>query len=287
MEVVVNSGDASAKRAFADATCIAGRNKIGIQYLLWACKAYCNEHNYDGVILPKHEYIITYANGLDPNDTTNNAVLTTAGGYAYNAGPSSAQSRTTGGNKGRSSRNDIRFPNKLIIDFNYSSVKSLSYPIDRGDLIHIAYGYLTEIRNLEVVGDYRTSSWPVTSPAEFGETRRGVLVNRCKLCTLDNINVHGTVGYELSGKNGSPGDSYTDHDYKCGLFVEPTFNKDGSIKTEGSYGYIDYEGHIVSVPPLKTNRIGYLDNYDTNPDTLTYNQLKPIIDSVTNPNESN
>lgn len=159
-----------------DIVIAAAKNKIGLTFLLRACKAYCDEHNYDGVKLPKYDYIVTYANmkGNTLESTRSN---------------------------GRNSRNDIEFPKNLIIDFNYSSIKAFQTVANSGKIVAVYCGYRLELRNLSVVGDY--NNFPLTSHSD-GESKSCLQLFKCRFCTLNNVQVSYGCGYELTGGNGIP-----------------------------------------------------------------------------------
>ena len=207
----------------AKATCIAARNKIGLNVLLWACKAYCIKFGYDGVKLPKYEYIVSYANAIDFDDPTLNDMFSAAGwNYTViSASPSATYS-------GIISRNDIDTPSDIIIDFNYSSIKSLATRLKSGRLFRLSFARHTEIKNLEIVGNYPA----VLRCRGAYESQGGVNMSNCVLCTFDNLNVSRTHGYEMTG-NG------LDHN-QLQLNKTPQFTK---------FGYLSPKtGNPVSVP---------------------------------------
>lgn len=248
----------------AKATYTAARNKIGLKFLLWACKAYCNKikdnqnKSYDGVILPTYEYIVSYANGLDCSDQDVIDVFANESHYNYTIEPKSI----TAINDGHWLRNDIEFPNNIIIDFNYSSIKSLALNVHSGRLVTIFYGRLTELRNLEVVGDYAQY---YRLDGGIDETKGGVKLHHCVLCTLNNINISRTAGYELIGN----GISHTSLNVSTPEFTE--------------YGYINYEGNTVTVPLLKTDSNSYLNNndyFDVNWENIPLEHVDALVQSI-------
>lgn len=200
-------------------TIAAARNKIGITFLLRACKAYCDEHNYDGVKLPRYDYIVTYAN------LKGNTLESTRG-------------------NGRNSRNDIEFPKNLVIDFNYSSIKALQTSVKSGKLVVVYCGYRLELKNLSVVGDYNNFA---LANSNDGESKNCVQLFKCRFCILNNVQISYSCGYELTGGNGIPTeysrkgypfDTYGYIDYN-GVFnaVEPIktdlVNKDVTLDEDG------------------------------------------------------
>lgn len=249
----------------AKATYTAARNKIGLKYLLWACKAYCNEvrdnqgNGYDGFILPKYEYIVSYANGINCNNQDAVDVFANEPHYNYSIEPKSVNAVDSGSWY----RDDIDFPDRIIIDFNYSSIKSLALNVHSGRLVTISYGRLTELRNLEVVGDYASY---YRLDGGIDEAKGGVKLHYCTLCTLNNVNISKTAGYELVGN----GISHT------ALNV--------SIPTFTEYGYLDYEdGKHVDVTALETDGNGYLNNngyYDVEWDAVPLEHVDALIHSV-------
>lgn len=244
----------------AKVTCIAARNKIGLKVLLWACKAYCLEMGYDGFVLPKYEYIISYANAIDFDDATVNNIFSAAG-WNYTVVPASPSATMSG----IISRNDIEVPDDIIIDFNYSSIKSLATRLHSGRLLRICYARHTEVKNLEVVGNYAA----VQRCRGLYEAQGGVNMSNSVLCTFDNLNISRTHGYEMTG-NG------LDHN-QLQLNKTPKFTK---------FGYLDPKtGNPVSVPQLKNDQEGYLDNdkyYDVPWDEVDSSHVDALVHSVTN-----
>lgn len=223
----------------AEATVAASRNKIGIQFLLWACDAYCKQNGYKGFKLPKFDYIISYANALDFSETSVIESLKVWPSTSTDHTPSIITPIT--GNIDAvqlTSRNDIWFPNKdIIMDFNYSTIRSLNYSsqvIASAKIVQIRKGRNVKLMNLHVIGDYCNANTSKSDGKYAGEARSGVKLARCRFATLENVRISHTMGYEMTGENGGQAD------YNQRISV---FNK---------FGYIDYNGAPVTVERQKS-----------------------------------
>ena len=262
-------------------TMTASRNKIGIQFLLWACDAYCKQHGKKGFKLPKYDYITSYANGLDLDDTVaiNNlkqVATDTITAFDYNINAAQL-----------TSRNDIWFPNKnIIIDFNYSTIRSLNYEgyiyngvikkenISSAKIVQIRKGYNVKLKNLYVAGDYCNAIMTTDSGKTSGQARSDVKLARCRFTTLENIRISHGTGYEFTGEIGTQADYYK---------TIPIFDK---------FGYIDYNNNEVEVEPLKTNTVIVTKTWDdvlkrwvvsTTEDVGQNTSADEAIDQIINP----
>ena len=204
----------------------ASRNKVGIQFLLWACDAYCKQHGKIGFKLPKYDYIISYANGLDFSETSEIDNLKRYESTSITPETCNIKSVQL------DSRNDIWFPNKdVLIDFNHSTIKCLNHTgknIHSSKIVQIRKGLNVKLMNLYIAGDYCNAETQKPGVA-LGEARSGIKLARCRFTSLENVQISHTMGYEMTGENDTP-------------FA---YNKEIPVFNE--FGYVGYNGNTVPI----------------------------------------
>lgn len=175
----------------------AANNKIGLTRLFEAAKSY----GADVIVMPELNIILDYNYGGDSfGDPIN---------------------ETTGVRKFYS-RDDVVFPNNIRIDMNNSVIEVLHADgVHVGHIMRLLNNRNTHIVNCDIRGNWRNESFAWRNQ---GEHRSTIMLEGCWFCSLNNVDVSYTVGYD-----------------SCISSIDVT---DLAQLAFTNSGYIDYEGTV-------------------------------------------